>query len=131
MKNFINFKAEKYNRVEFKEIEKDIYLILKENDDEDNIFVTSLSFELEIDCYGKNENTKEDNIIPEIPFECLLDNFNLWVSDFYDELENKEKNKIYIEFASDNLENIIKLREIIGKRAYVIDKGKYYDFIIE
>lgn len=81
------------------------------------LYVTSLSFEQEP---AYDEGDKPSNI-SQYPFEDLLDKYSVHVSDFYTELNNSSKTLCYQEFASPILENVKKLRKIIGKHAYYKD----------
>ena len=117
MKNFKDYTPEKYSSSDFKQIEEGIYRTKNPYEDED-IFVTSLSFEMETECYGEEEGSPQD--ISQIPFEDLLDEFNVYVTDFYDELNEQSETTCYQEFGSDEIEDIRKLRTIIGKRFYAV-----------
>ncbi len=121
MKNFQNYKAAKYSDSKFQEVEpgiyrtKDPYGIVKDGD----IFVTSLTFELEPDCLFEDEGSPQ--YIPQTPFEDMLDEFGVYVTDFY-EAENKASEfTCYQEFGAMKLENIQKLRTLIGKRFYAAE----------
>ncbi len=133
MKNFKDYTPEKYSSSDFKQIEEGIYKTKSPYENED-IFVTSLSFEMETECYGEEEGSPQD--ISQIPFEDLLDEFNVYVTDFYDELNEQSETTCYQEFGSDEIEDIRKLRTIIGKRFYAVpctDEGddEEYRVIIE
>ena len=117
MKNFKDYTPEKYSSSDFKQIEEGIYKTKSPYENED-IFVTSLSFEMETECYGEEEGSPQD--ISQIPFEDLLDEFNVYVTDFYDELNEQSETTCYQEFGSDEIEDIRKLRTIIGKRFYAV-----------
>ena len=117
MKNFKSYTPEKYSSPDFKQIEEGIYRTKDPYGDED-IFVTSLSFEMETECYGEEEGSPQD--ISQIPFEDLMDEFNVYVTDFYDELNEQSETTCYQEFGSDEIEDIRKLRTIIGKRFYAV-----------
>lgn len=56
MKNFRNYMPEKYKRSDFQKMEEGIYKTKSPygNKGED-IFVTSLSFEMEPECYGEED----------------------------------------------------------------------------
>lgn len=73
--------------------------------------------------------------ITQIPFENLLDMFNLFVTDFYDKLNKESEITCYQEFGSFEIENIRKLRGMIGKRIYAVaydeDGEEYYKIITE
>ncbi len=99
------------------------------------MFVTSLSFEMEPDQYGEEDGSPRN--ITQVPFEALLDDFNLFVTDFYDDLNETSEKLCYQEFGSFQLEDIKKLRTLIGKRFYAVpyvdeeDGEEYYNTVIE
>lgn len=134
MKNFKNYTPEKYAGSDFQKIEEGIYKTTSLYDEE-TIFVTSLSFEMESDQYGEEEASPRN--LPQIPIEGILDEFNLFVTDFYDQLNETSETICYQEFGSLDLENIQKLRMIIGKRFYAApyidedDGEEYYNMVIE
>ncbi len=117
MKNFKSYTPEKYSSPDFKRIEEGIYRTKNPYENED-IFVTSLSFEMETECYGEEEGSPQN--ISQTPFEDLLDEFNVYVTDFYDELNEQSETTCYQEFGSNEIEDIRKLRTIIGKRFYAV-----------
>lgn len=122
MKNFQNYTPEKYASSDFQEVENGIYYT-KSPYDEDKIYVTSLSFEMEPECYGEEEASPQN--ITQLPFEDLLDKFYVYVTDFYDSL-NKESEKLcYQEFGSSKLSAIQELRTIIGKRFYAVPLNQH------
>ena len=59
MKNIQNYKAEKYASCEYQEVEQDIYQM--EDEDGDDLFVTSLSFEQEPE-YKEGPNAGVENL---------------------------------------------------------------------
>ena len=132
MKNFKSYKAEKYSTPDFQEIEEGIYRTKDPYDDEE-IYVTSLTFEMEPDSYGEEDGSPQN--ITQCPFESVLDEFSVYVTDFYDELNKTSEALCYQEFGSPRIENIRNLRLVIGKRVYAapyIDDGEeYYDLKIE
>ena len=132
MKNFNNYTAEKYSGSSFEKVEKGIYQT-KNPYGNGEIYVTSLSFELEPECYGEEDGSPE--YIPQVPFEDLLDNFYVYVTDFYEELNAKSETLCYQEFGSGNLEDIQNLRTVIGKRFYAVpyeeDGEEYYKTVVE
>ena len=133
MKNFKSYTPEKYSSPDFKQIEEGIYRTKDPYGDED-IFVTSLSFEMETECYGEEEGSPQN--ISQTPFEDLLDEFNVYVTDFYDELNEQSETTCYQEFGSDEIEDIRNLRTIIGKRFYAVldtneDNDEEYHVTIE
>lgn len=132
MKNFSNYTAEKYSESEFQKVEEGIYRT-KDPYGDGEIYVTSLSFELEPECYGEEDGSPE--YIPQVPLEDLLDNFYVYVTDFYEELNAKSETLCYQEFGSGELEDIRNLRTVIGKRFYAVpyekDGEEYYKTVIE
>lgn len=130
MKNFQSYKADKYaaQTDKFVEVEDGIY---KTTDPigilEDEIFVTSLTFELEPERYGEDEGSPK--YIPQIPLEDILDEFCVFVTDFYEDLNKASDSVCYQEFGSGDIEDIRNLRTLIGKKFYaeVYEKdGKEY-----
>lgn len=122
MKNIINFDAEKYKNKEYEKQETGIYKIGDQ-------FVTSLSFEQEPELEEGNSPLE----ISQYPLEDILDEFYVYVSDFYDDLNENSATKCYQEFASGDIEDIKKLRTIIGKHVYnkVKDEDECVELIIE
>lgn len=132
MKNFSNYTAEKYAGEGYQKVEEGIYKT-KSPYGSNEIYVTSLSFELEPECYGEEEGSPE--YIPQTPFEDLLDEFGVYVTDFYEELNQKSEKLCYQEFGSDSLSDIRELRTMIGKRFYAVpyekDGEEYYRAVTE
>lgn len=133
MKNFQNFTPQKYMTSDFQKISDGIYKT-KSPYDSNDIFVTSFTFEMEPECYGE-ENTSPNNLT-QIPIEGILDEFNLFVTDFYEQLNQNSEIICYQEFVSLDLEDIKNLRTLIGKRFYAVpytgeDGEEYYNMVIE
>lgn len=133
MKNFQNFTPKKYMTSDFQKISDGIYKT-KSPYDSNDIFVTSLTFEMEPECYGE-ENASPNNLT-QIPIEGILDEFNLFVTDFYEQLNQSSEIICYQEFGSLDLEDIKNLRTLIGKRFYAVpytgeDGEEYYNMVIE
>lgn len=133
MKNFQNFTPQKYMTSDFQKISDGIYKT-KSPYDSNDIFVTSLTFEMEPECYGE-ENASPSNLT-QIPIEGILDEFNLFVTDFYEQLNQSSEIICYQEFGSLYLEDIKNLRTLIGKRFYAVpytgeDGEEYYNMVIE
>ena len=133
MKNFQNFTPQKYMTSAFQKISDGIYKT-KSPYDSNDIFVTSLTFEMEPECYGE-ENASPNNLT-QIPIEGILDEFNLFVTDFYEQLNQSSEIICYQEFGSLDLEDIKNLRTLIGKRFYAVpytgeDGEEYYYMVIE
>ena len=136
MKNFKNFTPNKYNSSRYQKVKDGIYATKNPSDlnnKEEIIYVSSLVFEHEPELYGESEGSPQN--IAQIPFEALLDEFCLFATDFYDELNGMSSSFCYMELGSGELENIQKLQSVIGKRVYAkpfTDSGKeYYNLIIE
>ena len=137
MRNFENYTPEKYMTSDYQKIEDGIYKTkspyktLKE--ETENIFVTSLAFEMEPDCYGEEDASPRN--LTQVPIEGLLDEFNLFVTDFYEQLNETSETICYQEFGSFDLADIQKLRTLIGKRFYAVpymENGEeYYNMITE
>lgn len=136
MKNFQSYKADKYSAQtdKFVEVEDGIY---KTADPygihKGDIYVTSLTFELEPERYGEEDGSPK--YIPQVPFEGLLDEFNVYVTDFYEELNKASDSVCYQEFGSFGIEDIRKLRTLIGKKFYAEpfeeDGEEYYRLVKE
>lgn len=133
MKNFQNYTPEKYSTPAYQMVEEGIYRAKNPYDSgPEEIYVTSLSFEMEPECYGEEGGCPQD--ITQVPFEDLLDQFFVFVTDFYDQLNAGSEVTCYQEFGSWNLEDVQKLRTIIGKRLYAVDPGDEdaeYSVVIE
>ncbi len=133
MKNFQNYMPEKYMMPDFQKIEDGIYKTKSPYDPKDkDIFVTSLTFEMEPECYGE-EDASPGNLA-QVPIEGILDEFNLFVTDFYDQLNEASETICYQEFGSFDLEDIQKLRALIGKRFYAMpyieDGDEFYKMVL-
>ena len=134
MKNFKSYTPEKYMTSDFEQIEEGIYKTKSPYDTGDqDIFVASLAFEMEPECYGE-ENASPRNLT-QVPIEGILDEFNLFVTDFYEQLNETSETICYQEFGSFDLENIQNLRTLIGKRFYAVpyleDGEEYYEMAAE
>ena len=120
MTHFRDYTPEKYAGPDYEKIEegiykaKDPYGIVKDG----MVYVTSLSFQMEPERYGEEEASPRD--ITQLPFEDLLDEYMLFVTDFYEDLNEKSEVTCYQEFGSTDIEDIRKLRQIIGKRFYAV-----------
>lgn len=112
MKNFKNYSAEKYNTDDYELIEDGIYFSKIDKD-----YVTSLTFEME-DIDGDDDDEASPQNITQFPFEGILSKFNVWVSDFYDDLNDTSEVTCYQEFSTSDIEDLKELRKLIGKRVY-------------
>ena len=134
MKNFKSYTPEKYMTSDFEQIEEGIYKTKSPSDTGDqDIFVASLAFEMEPECYGEEDASPRN--LTQVPIEGILDEFNLFVTDFYEQLNETSETICYQEFGSFDLENIQKLRTLIGKRFYAVpyleDGEEYYEMAAE
>ena len=131
MKNISNFNAEKYNdNSKYTCIEEGVYLFKNMYDSIENgmyvygntkssriepdYYVTSLSFEQE-SIFAEGISPKS---ISQYPLEDILDKYLVHISDFYNELNMQSELACYLEFASPDINDIKKLRDIIGKHVY-------------
>ncbi|MBQ9068033.1 MAG: hypothetical protein IJ131_03080 [Eggerthellaceae bacterium] len=130
MKNIKPYEAEKYATAKTGGLfKKPLYALVEEGiyqmQDGERLYVTSLSFERELEL-------GEDS---QYPLEDVLDKFYCHVSDFYEELNDTDSATCYLEFAASDLEDVRSLRGIIGKHVYNQENerdGKVYvDLVIE
>lgn len=133
MKNFNLYIPEKYATSNYQKVAEGIYLTKDPYGYNEQIYVTSLTFEQETMLYGEEDGSPQN--ITQTPFEALLDEFCVAVTDFYDELNEKSKSICYQEFGSPDLENIQRLQEMIGKRIFAVpyeeDGEEYYKVVIQ
>lgn len=124
MKNFKNYEAPKYETAAYKKIEDGIYQI-------EDTYVTSLTFEQETDKFGEENGSPK--MISQTPLEDLLDEFFVYVTDFYEQENAQSQVTCYQEFGSDQVENIRKLRSIIGKSFYAVEdeEEETYKIVME
>lgn len=124
MKEIHNYDALKYSSGDYFQIEDGIY----ETKEEDEIlYVTSLSFIQETEL-EEGANASE---ISQYPLEDLLDKYYCYISDFYEEQNTEDSLKCYLEFASPDLEDVKKLRSIIGKHIYNKEVNGSVKLIVE
>lgn len=107
MKCIKEFKHPKYNNDEYNEIELGIYKY-------EDIFVASMSFAQET-AFGEGENASD---ISQYPLEDILDEYGVFVSDFYSDLNVAESETCYIEFASDDINDVRHVKSLAGKHVY-------------
>lgn len=134
MKNFQNYTPEKYFKADYQKVEDGIYQTKDPYGmTSKDIFVTSLSFEIEPACYGEEDSSPQN--ITQVPFESLLDEFLVYVTDFYEKENKKSETVCYQEFGSSRLSDIQNLRTIIGKRFYAVpymeEEEEYYNIVIK
>lgn len=127
MKNFQNYKAAKYaDSKNFTEVEDGIYLTEDPYGIIDgDYYVTSLTFEMEKDNPFEAEASPQD--IPQTPFEDMLDEFGVAVTDFYEDENEASEITCYQEFGSNDIEDLRNLRALFGKRFYAVDDPENED----
>ena len=86
------------------------------------IYVTSIVFEQEPEL---GENEPSDPYVSQYPLEDILDEFYVYCYDSYDKENESDKVNSYVEFASDEIEDIRKILSIIGKHVYNKTEGDY------
>jgi hypothetical protein len=121
MKNISSYSAVKYNNnEEYVIVEDGIYSF-------EDMYVTSLSFEQE-PYFGEGESPQD---ISQYPLEDMLEEFGVRVNDFYREINKESSSLCYVEFSSPKIENIKKLRSVIGKHVYnKEDDDDFVDLIV-
>ena len=126
MKNFKLYNAKKYsNTDEYEKVEEGIY---KHGSD----YVTSLTFEMDNSRFGEEDGSPQN--ISQCPFEDFLDEYGVWVEDFYEDLNEDSEVTCYQEFASSDIDDIRNLLTIIGKEFYAVensDEPGCYDIVIQ
>lgn len=135
MKNIQNYDAEKYTKTGllsvfkksvYKKLETGIY---EHKEDDEILYVTSLSFEQEPE-YEEGEFADD---ISQYPLEDILDKFLCHISDFYEDLNVSGSKTCYLEFAAMDIEDIKELRTIIAKHVYnkdVEEDGEIYSELV-
>lgn len=108
MKEIKNYFAKKYADASYSCAEEGIYQTSSQGE---TLYVTSLSFVQEPEL---QEGDSAANL-SQYPLEDLLDHFCCHISDFYEDLNTAESQICRLEFASPDLEDIRRLRFIIGK----------------
>lgn len=98
-----------------------------EDEPDEEVYVMSISFEQEPD-FGEGNSSKN---ISQYPLEDILDKYYVSISDFYNELNDGSNNICYLEFEGLDLEDIMTLKEILGKHVYNKETEGKVDLIIE
>ena len=114
----------------YKDIEDEENIIFKNmyEDTEEIVYVTSIVFEPEPEL---NENQPSDKYVSQYPLEDILDKFGCYCGDNYEKENEEDPVNSYVEFVSDNIEEIENLLTIIGKHVYNKIDGEYVKLIIE
>lgn len=117
MKNIVIYNNAKYYGDEYRRLGNGIFQL-------GDTYTTSLSFEQE-PAWGEGDNSSK---ISQYPLEDILDYFGVYVSDFYEELNDGSSNICCLEFAGPSLESIQELLGIVGKHVYIKKQaeGKRY-----
>lgn len=120
------YKGKKY----YKDIEDEENIIFKNmyEDTEETVYVTSIVFEPEPEL---NENQPSDKYVSQYPLEDILDKFGCYCGDNYEKENEEDHVNSYVEFVSDNIEEIENLLTIIGKHVYNKIDVEYVKLIIE
>ena len=105
-----------------------IQAIRRDEDTEETVYVTSIVFEPEPEL---NENQPSDKYVSQYPLEDILDKFGCYCGDNYEKENEEDPVNSYVEFVSDNLEEIENLLTIIGKHVYNKVDGEYVKLVIE
>lgn len=124
MKQIESYRAQKYESGEYSSVEEGIY---KTEEDGEVLYVTSLSFVQEPEL----DEGPHAGEISQYPLEDILDEFFCHISDFYEGLNTEQSQVCVQEFAAPDLEDIRKLRTIIGKHVYNKEVEGYIKLIIE
>ena len=69
------------------------------------------------ECYGEEGSPRDISLVL---FEELLDEFDIYFTEFYDEMNESSETICYQEFGSDRLPDSQNLRTVIGKRDYAV-----------
>ena len=130
MKNIRFYEAEKYNSPRYEKVEEMIYNSVDMYDPAEKkmIYVTSIVYEPEPEL---DENKPSDSFVSQYPLEDILDEFFVYCEDLYEKENANDKNNSYVEFASEDINDIRKLLSIIGKHVYDQEDGEYVELIIE
>ena len=114
----------------YKDIEDEENMIFKNmyEDTEETVYVTSIVFEPEPEL---DENQPSDKYVSQYPLEDILDKFGCYCGDNYEKENEEDPVNSYVEFVSDNIEEIENLLTIIGKHVYNKIDGEYVKLVIE
>lgn len=127
----LNYDGKKYYR-DIEDVGTDNDIVMVNMDDPSNspkeIFVTSIVFEAEPDL---GENSPSEPVISQYPLEDILDKFYVYLHDDYVDENTSDTINSYVEFASEDIEDIRAVLSILGKHVYNVDEGDYIDIKIE
>lgn len=102
-------------------------VILQYDGNPQTVYVCSFIFEQEPEF---DENSNEERV-SQYPLEDILEKFEIFALDLYDELNIQDKENSYIEFASNDIESLKNTMSIVGKHVYNKVDGEYVKLIIE
>ena len=124
MKQIESYHAPKYESGMYSLVEDGIYRVESGGE---VLYVTSLSFvqEPELEEGGSAAEFSQ------FPLEDILDEFLCHISDFYEDLNTEQSQVCVQEFAAPDLEDIRKLRAIIGKHVYNKEMDGYIKLVVE
>lgn len=106
------------------------FVFVNESDDKEpgEIYVTSIMFEPEPEL---GENEPIDALISQYPLEDILDEYFVYCYDDYKNENEADKVNSYVEFASEDIDDIRKVLTILGKHVYNQEDGDYVKLIVE
>lgn len=119
---FLIHEGKKY----YKSIDEDeddevtIYEDMYDPNEPEEVYVTSIVFEPEPEL---GENKPDDEQISQYPLEDILDEFYCEVGDIYEKENAADKENSYVEFMSEDIEDIRRLLDIVGKHVYNEEDG--------
>jgi len=124
MRRIENYSTEKYESGQYFPEEEGIYR-LEENGG--TLYVTSLPFVQEPELKEGGHAGE----LSQYPLEDILDEFYCPISDFYEDLNTPQAEICCLEFAAPDLEDIRKLRTVIGRHVYNKEANGFIELIIE
>ena len=119
----LTYEGKKYYR-DMDKIDTEDDVVYEKMDDPENpdeIYVTSIIFEAEPE-FGENDPGDEE--LSQYPLEDILDEYFVYISDDYSEENASDKVNSYIEFASEDIEDIRNVLSILGKHVYNCREGE-------
>lgn len=105
LKSIKDYQAPKYATPGYEKIAEGIYRT-------EGQYVTSLSFQIEPD-FGEGASASQ---LAQYPLEVILDEYNVYISDFYPELNTSTSLQVYLEFAGVNVEDIKGVLKLVNHR---------------
>lgn len=122
MKNISIYIPQKYEDDSYEKVADGVF-------GRDGEYFVSIRFEQEPE-YGE-ENAPGQ--ISQYPLEDILDKYELYVSDFYDELNANTDVVRYVELAGGDKNDVLKVCEMAGKHVYnktVVKDGREYSQLV-